>query len=643
MSSAEVCLVEVPFSLYAAPALSLSILKACLNRAGIKSELLYGNMAFSVRNNTDYVRSFQWLPQQTCIGDAVFAEAAWERPMAEEYKALLKEDELYASFFMAATAHIFERLQREAVPFIEEFGQLILAKRPKIVAIASMFSQNNAAIALAKYIKKKSPETVTMIGGANAVGETAWGLAKCPGCFDYVFSGEADEIFADVCERIIRNGNIPKNELPYGVLTSELELDGKNVPIRHTVDLNTIPYPDYDDYFAQLKEYGLAENVRPGLFMEFSRGCWWNMKRPCTFCGLNNGNHKYRIKSSDRVLKELDYLLERYREPHMMITDNILSAVHLKEVMPKIAERKEKVYFYGEVKTDISDENIRNLAKAGFTHLQPGIESLQDEVLALMNKGASGLHQIAFLKRLKNAGINAHWNILSGFPGEKPEYYEEMAKIIPLIMHYNGPTRYSSIVFSRSSVYTEMPEKYGLNLKPYRFYEPCFPDKDFLRMTAEIYQPVDKEQALIMENITMASPAHAEVKKLTDRWLLLNMRRPERLVATKRDGSIEIMDMRKAAVKPFFTLTGLAMDIALATDTEIKREKLTEKLAERYAEADIEEKTDWLKDMKLLLEMRGELLFLPTWNDAPAYPPESEKPRGYLFNVPELDPAECKW
>ena len=46
----------------------------------------------------------------------------------------------------------------------------------------------------------------------------------------------------------------------------------------------------------------------------------------------------------------------------------------------------------------VTEKDVRSLAEAGFIHLQPGIESLQDDVLRIMNKGCRAIRQIETLK-----------------------------------------------------------------------------------------------------------------------------------------------------------------------------------------------------------------------------------------------------
>ena len=40
-------------------------------------------------------------------------------------------------------------------------------------------------------------------------------------------------------------------------------------------DLDSLPTPRYEDYFAALAASKIAPHVRPGLPLESSRGCWW--------------------------------------------------------------------------------------------------------------------------------------------------------------------------------------------------------------------------------------------------------------------------------------------------------------------------------------------------------------------------------
>ena len=255
MSNKTVCLVEMPFSSVTIPVFSLSLLKGCLNRAGIKSEVIYGNVRFFAQAGfDDYQKALYSMPQFIMFGEAVFAAAAFENPaLSGAYREQIKDLTREPDMLPAEAVGLFERLESRAKAFIAELGGLILKKKPRIVAFSTLFFQTNACIALANYLKKQQPDIITLIGGANSVGRAAWALAKYNPGIDYAFSGEADEIFAAVCETLLRDGAIGPEAMPAGLVSKETAALPEEIPVRNTVALDSIAYPDYSDYFAALK------------------------------------------------------------------------------------------------------------------------------------------------------------------------------------------------------------------------------------------------------------------------------------------------------------------------------------------------------------------------------------------------------
>lgn len=638
MESVDVCLVEMPFSSYAAPVYSLSLMKGCLNKQNIKSRVIYGNMLYSLRVGVDnYVLGLYRVPQQFLLGEAVFAEGAHGAAVdVERYRERILGNDMGPQKFLQGCVIVYDRLKKCASGFIAELGDSILAQHPRIVAMSSLFLQNNACLALAKYLKAKEPGIVTMIGGANSIGETAWGLVKENPCLDYAFSGEADEIFGSFCADILAGRHFSAEELPFGVLRADMDFSGGEIPVRHTADMNSIPYPDYDDYFSSLREYGLEDAVHPALYMEFSRGCWWNMRKPCTFCGLNLGNREYRVKRTERVLAELAYLAERYDCTKFALTDNILSPLHVREVPPALLERGLKLSFFAEVKSNLTREEVHKLREAGFISLQPGIESLQDDLLLLMNKGNRAIKHVELLKNMAEAGIYTTWHLLAGFPGEKPEYYEELADTISLVTHLQAAQQMVHIIFNRGSEYVNNSEKYGLKLEPMRFYEYVYPNPAFCESAVIMYEPTNPEARERMENIRKASSSHAKALDAFMNWYNSDTYRPQRLTYRDNGSSLEVVDMRTCAVKLYCCLRGVERAAALAANEVICREELAKKLTEAFSAEDIERAVKELIRLKLILEIKGELLFLPIREDAASRPRPEDQPYGFYYKIPLL-------
>ena len=106
------------------------------------------------------------------------------------------------------------------------------------------------------------------------------------------------------------------------------------------------------------------------------------------------------------------------------------------------------------------------LVDAGVTWVQPGIESLHSEVLALMDKGIQGWQNVQLLKWARELGLRLSWSILWGFPGEKDDWYADMASWMPALEHLPPPAGTHQVRFDRDSVYHQNTQRYGLILFP---------------------------------------------------------------------------------------------------------------------------------------------------------------------------------
>ena len=62
----------------------------------------------------------------------------------------------------------------------------------------------------------------------------------------------------------------------------------------------------------------------------------------------------------------------------------------------------------------LNETPVLLLARAGVRWIQPGIESLDDNLLALIAKGNSTLMNVQLLKWSLEFGIDAAWNMLCG-------------------------------------------------------------------------------------------------------------------------------------------------------------------------------------------------------------------------------------
>lgn len=612
----EVCFVQMPFSTAVTPSLALSLLKGELTKAGIGSRIEYANLRFlKLIGEKRYILTAVNVKNAHMAGEFVFTKATglpFKHTDAAYYQWLEahRENCFYGTEGETLIRQLPEMISL-ADEFLEDTIKRILQWKPKIVACASTFFQVNSTIALFKRLKELAPGLITVIGGANCMGTAGIVLTNEIDWIDYAFSGEADECFARLCQVLIEKGDMARQEeLPYGTIKKgALSVHGKEIPCRITKNMDGIAIPDFTEYFTALKELALEDRISPGLPVEFSRGCWWGEKRACSFCGLNGKVNQYRAKANERVLMELQQLADQYQCNDFVLTDNILSHRHLKELVPEL--EKYQHHFFTEIKSNLKLTDVRDLHKSGFYWLQPGIESLHDEALKLMNKGNKAIRHVELLKNFKIYGIHAFWNIIGGFPQEREEWFSEMLEIIEKIKHFQPPNALRPMVIQRYNEYWKNPEKYELQLRPAPLYDYIYPDlPGFIENVAYQFVQYEESEPDESENITLNGKVYQELKESIAKWNSSYVKNPDRLDMKDTGATIEIMDLRKIAKACMYTLTGIERDLYQACEGVVKIDTLVRRMKGRYTEEQIKAALKPLVDNHLILRINDEVLAL---------------------------------
>ncbi len=292
-----------------------------------------------------------------------------------------------------------------------------------------------------------------VFGGANFDGEMGKEYLRALSFIDYVVTGEGDQVFPALVDRVSRGESIAG--LP-GVLSRSGGGVVESGPAALIHDLNSLPDPNYDEYFETLFRLGrerVLGDSPPLLLFETARGCWWGEKQHCTFCGLNGNGMKFRSKTPEETRGQLRRLTQRYKIVNLEAVDNIMDHNYLDKLCLSLIEERSDYQIFYEVKSNLKQAQLRTMAQAGITSIQPGIESLSSHVLALMRKGVTMLQNVRLLKWAYYYGMRVGWNILTGFPGEVPDDYDRQLLILPLLRHLPPPSGSGRIWLERFSPY----------------------------------------------------------------------------------------------------------------------------------------------------------------------------------------------
>ena len=461
----------MPFAAVERPSLGLGLLSATLKQQGLNNRVLYPNLEFAQRVGLARYRLLELTRNDDLVGEWVFAPAAFrqETPTAPHFwdgvdlgpasQRLGSRPELVAAF---------HDLRNEAEAWLESLAQRIALAPPRILGASSMFQQHCASLALLRRVKELAPQVLTILGGPNCDGDMGRATFAAFDWLDCVVCGEADDIVVPVFSQLLKAEPRP---LPPGVLLRHSDgCEGQRDLIRN---LDALPIPSFDDYFKALTDSPIHSQVKAGLLIESSRGCWWGQKHHCTFCGLNANGMTFRSKTGPRILEELAQLSQKYALQRFELTDNILGMERFRDLLPQLQEQSYTLF--AEVKANLRREQVEALARAGVRWIQPGIENLDDQVLRLMDKGTNAAVNLQLLKWAREFGVFVSWNFLVGFPGEEDAAYTRMAQWLPNLTHLQPPQGVFKVRFDRYSPYHSEPARYGLQLKPHPSYRDVYP------------------------------------------------------------------------------------------------------------------------------------------------------------------------
>ncbi len=568
----RVLIVNMPFSNLRWPNLGPSLLKAALTRPGIDSELAYFNFDFAERVGLD---NYSW------IADYFAFVLGGERLFAKHYfpDQLPDDDSYHRDVLLHADRRFTDRddadyrsLEHHVEPFLEGCIASVDWSDYALVGFAASFQQTMPSACLARRIKQVNPDIKIVFGGAACEGEMGIELLRRFPEVDYVCLGEADLTFPPLVEQILAGA---ESDLPPGVVARGSNHAVPDPALFMTRDMDGLPYPDFDDYFARTERSPLRDDLHSLLFFETSRGCWWGQKHQCKFCGLNGGTLTYRRKTPKRAVDELRYLVERHGIHQACSADNILDWRYFDTFLPILRDADIDLAFVYEMKTNLTRPQIETLLAAGLGAAQLGIETFITPLLKMMGKGANALQNLQALKWFSEAGIEVKWNVLYGFPDENPHDYTRLAELVPALVHLAPPLAVGRVRMDRFAPYFEDPAAHGMiDVRPNRAFKYVYPFADeSLRRLAYYYE---------YDYADGRNPADyaAQALAAVDQWQQLKgtvtLRQWDR-----SDGVLIITDTRPLAATFQRRLTGLARELYLYCDSGRSLKKIMAFAAER--------------------------------------------------------------
>ncbi len=605
----SVLLICMPFAEVNLPSPALSLLKPVLQREGIACDVRYFSLDFAAFvNDNDTYRAGNARP---IVGEWVFSEELFGE-LAPSYEAGTspKLDSDSPGGSELDIPFIREKLQLmrpKAHSFIEWCLGTINWDSYSVIGFSSMASQHVASLALAKNIKRLWPDKIIAFGGVNCLDIMGQATLRLFPFVDWVFMGYSELSFPAAIKKYI-DGEMPEN-IP-GVAYRQNGVVIKQGQAQADA-LDNLPYPDFDDYLATLERYKY-DLTSVNMLIELSRGCWWGEKHNCVFCGVNSLGLTYHRKSPERSYAEITAMVERYGINSIHFTDCILSMQYFETVLPAISKWNRKVNLFFQIKPNLSRQQVSTLKSAGANEFQPGIESLDSELLKYMDKGTTLLQNVQLLKWAREYGITPKWNILYGFPGEQVEAYYRMTNVIPSLAHLFPPMIATSVRLQRFSPLITDPAQWGLyNISASQEYRAIYP-----------FQQNDLDELAYCFNADFDGKKNIDkyarpLIKATETWVKCWSDNEPPLLAFERQagGRLTIFDTRPCHMSSIVELEGEEAIAYMACDAKrpfssIVREVRKQRGDEYSSDTALRQILDDLVERRLMLQERDQYLSL---------------------------------
>ena len=280
---------------------------------------------------------------------------------------------------------------------VVDVAERLLAQQPRIVGIGIYIWNAMQSAQLVATLKQVRPELIVIIGGP----EVSYEVEQQQICreTDYVITGEADLMFADVCRRLLAGERPPQR-------------------IMHA------PPPDFDKLALPYRFYDERDIAHRVIYVEASRGCPFE----CEFC-LSSLDIPVRNVPLDEFLAAMQLLLDRGVQRFKFVdrTFNLNPKIS-SAILEFFRQRyRDGLFVHFEMIPDRLPEPLRAIIKQfppATLQFEVGIQTFNEHVAELISRRQNNVKIEENLRWLRaETDVHVHADLIVGLPGEDIESF----------------------------------------------------------------------------------------------------------------------------------------------------------------------------------------------------------------------------
>ena len=300
----------------------------------------------------------------------------------------------------------------------DEVKKKIVSSDSDVAGITALITEYKYVRWLTKIIKEVNPSSKVILGGglASAVPEIVLRRTNV----DIAVIGEGEITVKEVINSLEEGKNLNNVR---GIMFKEnnkLHETGTRAPIKN---LDEIPFPARELFPMEiyLGNIGLGRKLvdasARSANMITSRGCPYN----CAYCFKGMWGQKFRARSPENIIEEIEELIKRYKINNIFFNDDIfvLDKKRVYSFCDKLVERNINISWECNGRVNLMDiDMLKKMRAAGCRIVSYGIESGNQEILDALNKKVTVEQAKRAIQLTWDAGILPKAYLMIGMFGE---------------------------------------------------------------------------------------------------------------------------------------------------------------------------------------------------------------------------------
>jgi hypothetical protein len=319
------------------------------------------------------------------------------------------------------------------------------------------------AFHFARLLKRAWPQKPVILGGTS--------ISQL---YKYLKDKQQMKRFFDLCDAIV----VGEGE------TAICEIAACNTPFHEAPSLtNTITYDRERDHlrFPAVRYENVSELGKPifdhpwdlylspvrGINYSPTRGCYWNR---CTFCdyGLNTDRptSPWRERKIDQVVSDLRTAQKDQGVRYVYFAVDVMAPGYLERLSDAIIDSGLEIRWSGEIRMEkiFTPERCQKMVRSGCVCVSFGMESGNQRILDLIDKGTKVGNMAQTMKNFSMAGIAVQLMAFKDFPTETREEKLQTQQFVRDNSEYWSAGGIGTFLLTGTSMVARNPSKFGVTI-----------------------------------------------------------------------------------------------------------------------------------------------------------------------------------